>query len=85
MRQRNVTRWISSKVKPVRVGMYQVQFLDRVGLFYSRWDGKRWFVSKYTAFLADQAAIEIASIQFMRWRGRKLPPRRLRKLMRGKG
>ena len=68
---RGLSRWISSSVKPVHRGVYQVKFLGVAGFSYSRWDGERWYASRPTAALANEVSIEIAGISTMRWRGRR--------------
>ncbi|CAN7244794.1 hypothetical protein LJR175_000997 [Variovorax sp. LjRoot175] len=73
MRQRNVTRWIPSTVKPVWVGVYQVELRGRVGFFYANWDGATWQTAQTTADAAASSLTEALpiTVRDMRWRGRK--------------
>ena len=57
-----LTKWYEANVKPVRLGVYQVQDLFREDSgFYAYWNGYHWLIE------SEQGAR--LKFQYRRWRG----------------
>ena len=71
-----LTGWFDGTVKPVRVGVYEVQFKDS-GKFFSRWSGTHWLALDRNAERANAQQGESFTIHGDRvpftWRGYNQP------------
>lgn len=66
-----VTEWYPASVKPLRVGVYETDFLTRAGNF-AYWDGKLWGNSKSSPRAANMRRSP-SPVQDKGWRGLKEP------------
>ena len=61
-----LTQWFPGDVKPVHIGVYERRLTKY--LYYSRWDGEKWYYLRDTV---DEAASQIidSAHQNLPWRG----------------
>lgn len=62
------TPWFAWTQKPVRVGVYQREFLENC-LRFSYWDGHRWGRLEMSPFIAETMKHKISALQKLKWRG----------------
>ena len=63
-----LTPWFPGDVKPVHIGVYERRLKFRPGVYYSQWDGEKWYYLRDTV---DKAAIQsvYSAHQNLPWRG----------------
>lgn len=69
----NLTPWFPSRIKPVRVGVYETDFVTNT---YQNWNGKYWGAIGRTPFAASLPQWKNHPSQINkapRWRGLKSP------------
>jgi hypothetical protein len=69
MRKPKLSPWISGRIKPALVGVYERAVADTFSGRYSYFDGKRWGVSHYTPALAERNKSISSTWQNLKWRG----------------
>jgi hypothetical protein len=69
MNNLKLTPWFNSTNKPVRVGVYQRQHKYHGHVMYSKWDGKQWLFSSFTAEFAEKQKTPSGMQGHHLWRG----------------
>lgn len=63
---RKLTPWLNGDLKPIRCGVYQRKYWDRIA--FCLWDGRMWHISWSTPDRAEKSML-ISDIQNQPWRG----------------
>lgn len=69
MRKPKLSHWISGRIKPTLVGVYERAVPDTFCGTYSYFDGKKWGVSHRTPDLAERSHKLSSVWQNLKWRG----------------
>lgn len=79
MKEQELTPWFVNGEKPARPGVYNVSCrrTDQTGLWYAKWNGKRWLVFSNSVAEANQRTVVSGLIDRRRgsWRGLAKQPK----------
>ena len=66
-----LTQWFPGDVKPVHVGVYERRLKGTTTVFYSRWDGEKWWSLRRTVTGANTVlpVLRFSDYQNLPWRG----------------